>query len=72
MKRNIQPFWDTYVTITEKMKCSIYTYVSPQESYIGRTAKKTVCHQKGKNTCVIQEKQFIHVQSQRMNNITRA
>ena len=49
----------------------IYTYVSPQESYTGRTAKKMYVTRKEKYTCVIPEKQVIHVQSQRMNSITR-
>ena len=44
----------------------MYTYVSPQESYTGRTAKKHVRHQKRKiymrNP---REKQVIHVQSQK-------
>ena len=48
MKRNIQSFWDTHVIFwkwkvqTNKyLYIYIHTYVSPQESYTGRTAKKT-------------------------------
>ena len=52
----------------QRMKSSnkqkhMYTYVSPQESYTGRTAKKHVRHQKRKNvhSCVFPEKNKLYM-----------
>ena len=54
MKRNIQPFWNTYgISKHEKLKQTkthiyIYIYISPQNISTGRTAKKCASQEKKK------------------------
>ena len=86
MKRNIQPFWDTYgISKHETPKQTnkqtnthahthiyIYTYIyiSPQNICIGKTARNIYITRKETYICVIPNNNY--VQSQRRNNITRA